>query len=106
LNALKEWGKYDTPIAIITHEEGTPALYRAHLNIEGSPMDTYLSLPGWTKGSVFVNDFNIGRYWDGGPQKTLYIPGPVLKTGINSIVVFELHKVGQELVFQDHPVLE
>jgi len=100
LNALTDWGKFDSATYYLA-----PALFRAHLNIEGSPVDTYLSLPGWTKGSVFVNDFNIGRYWDVGPQKTLYIPGPVLKTGANTIVLFELHKVGQELVFQDHPVL-
>jgi len=102
LNALKAWEKFDAA----THESATPALFRAHFNIEGSPVDTYLSLPGWTKCQVFVNEFNIGRYWNVGPQKTLYIPGPVLKTGANTIVLFELHKAGQELVLQDHPVLE
>jgi len=102
LSALtKEWVKYDH-----AHPPAGPALYRASLTIEGEPQDTYLALPDWTKGVVFVNDFNIGRYWSVGPQKTLYIPGPVLKKGVNSFVVFELHKSGLELVFQDYPVLE
>ena len=25
--------------------------------------DTYISFRGWTKGIVFVNNFNIGRFW-------------------------------------------
>ncbi len=39
----------------------------------------------WTKGVIFVNGFNIGRYWDKGPQKTLYIPAPLLKYGNNEV---------------------
>ena len=34
---------------------------------------------------VFVNGFNLGRYWDRGPQKTLYLPGPLLKEGQNEV---------------------
>ena len=51
--------------------------------------DTFLELPGWGKGCVFVNGFNIGRFWEIGPQKRLYIPAPLLKTGKNTILVFE-----------------
>ncbi|ASN07282.1 glycoside hydrolase family 35 protein [Virgibacillus necropolis] len=53
--------------------------------------DTFVELAGWKKGIVLVNGFNIGRYWEIGPQKTLYIPGPLLKKGINEIVVFDMH---------------
>jgi beta-galactosidase len=39
---------------------------------------------------VVVNGFNIGRYFNlAGPQRTLYLPAPMLKTGRNEIVVFE-----------------
>ena len=38
-----------------------------------------------------MNGFNLGRYWEIGPQETLYLPGPLLKKGDNEIVVFELH---------------
>lgn len=38
---------------------------------------------------VFVNGFNLGRYWKKGPQKTLYLPGALLKEE-NEIMVLEL----------------
>jgi beta-galactosidase len=31
----------------------------------------------------------MGRYWQVGPQQTLYVPGCWLKKGVNEIVVFE-----------------
>lgn len=34
---------------------------------------------------MFINGFNIGRYWDYGPQQTLYVPGPLLKRGNNDV---------------------
>ncbi|MEV7663317.1 beta-galactosidase family protein [Paenarthrobacter sp. NPDC089316] len=57
----------------------------------GDQADAFLSMSGWTKGVVWINDFCLGRYWSRGPQTTLYVPGPVLRRGTNSIVVFELH---------------
>ena len=70
------------------------------------PSGTYLLLDGWNKGNVFVNGFNIGRYWKVGPQKTLYVPGPLLRVGSNTIEVFEQHRPGHELTFLDHAILE
>ena len=35
------------------------------------------------------NGFNLGRFWNIGPQKKLYIPAPLLKKGDNEIVIFE-----------------
>lgn len=40
---------------------------------------------GWTKGVVFINGQNLGRYWNVGPQETLYVPGPWLKPGLNEV---------------------
>jgi len=51
--------------------------------------DTFLELDGWGKGCVFLNGFNLGRFWEIGPQKRLYIPAPLLKIGKNEIIVFE-----------------
>ncbi len=48
-------------------------------------------MSGWTKGVVWVNGRNLGRYWEVGPQKRLYCPAPFLKVGTNEIVVFDLH---------------
>ncbi|HPH43125.1 MAG TPA: beta-galactosidase [Candidatus Aminicenantes bacterium] len=54
--------------------------------------DTFLDLSGWRKGVVWVNGRNLGRYWDIGPQKRLFCPGPFLRKGRNTIVVFDLHR--------------
>lgn len=43
----------------------------------------------WGKGIVFINGINIGRYWQVGPQQTLFVPGVWLKKGVNEIVIFE-----------------
>ncbi len=69
--------------------------------------DTFLSLDNFTKGFVTVNGYNIGRYWEIGPQKTLYIPASLLKEGENEIIVFESDGIKGEPVieFTDTPVL-
>jgi beta-galactosidase len=51
--------------------------------------DSFLRLDAWGKGIVWVNLFNIGRFWEIGPQRTLYVPGTLLRDGSNEIVIFE-----------------
>lgn len=70
------------------YEEGLPAFYRFEFEAEERG-DTFLELTGWGKGCVFVNGFNIGRYWEIGPQKRLYVPAPLLRQGVNEVIVFE-----------------
>ncbi len=82
-----------------------PAIYRAVLDIKDTPKDTFLKLEKWTKTVVFVNGFNVGRLWNIGPQKTLYIPAPFLKTGENEINLFELHSSANTIEFTDKPIL-
>ncbi|MBM7566041.1 glycoside hydrolase family 35 protein [Paenibacillus sacheonensis] len=68
--------------------------------------DTFLDMQGWTKGVVFVNGFHLGRYWNKGPQRTLYVPAPLLRKGGNEIVIFELHHTREAaVVFTDRPML-
>ena len=69
-------------------EEG-PAFYRAVKEIRGVA-DTFVNPKEWNKGHVYVNGFNLGRYWTVGPQLTLYCPAPLLKEGENEIVAFEI----------------
>ena len=42
-----------------------PAFYAGQLHIdrEDQIKDTFISLNGWGKGIVTVNDFNVGRFW-------------------------------------------
>ncbi|MEV6007823.1 glycoside hydrolase family 35 protein [Streptomyces sp. NPDC051976] len=63
--------------------------YRGTVELE-EPGDTYLALPGWTKGYAWINGFLLGRYWARGPQRTLYVPWPVLNLGTNEVTVLEL----------------
>jgi hypothetical protein len=55
--------------------------------------DTYIDMSKYKKGIVWVNGHNLGRYWEIGPQYTLYCPEPWLKKGKNEIVVFDLHQL-------------
>ena len=71
-----------------------PRLYRGTFEVDEAA-DTFLALPGWTKGVAWINGFNLGRYWRRGPQQTLYVPAPLLKRGENEIVLFELHNAEQ-----------
>ena len=70
-----------------------PAFYKGVLTITGTPTDTYLHTCGWGRGHVWINGFELGRYWDPlGPQHTLYVPAPVLKSGANEILLFEVNR--------------
>ncbi|XP_061684759.1 beta-galactosidase isoform X2 [Syngnathoides biaculeatus] len=56
------------------------------------PQDTYVSLSEWRKGQVWINGFNLGRYWPSrGPQLTLFVPASILSTKApNNVTVLEL----------------
>ncbi|MFI6292061.1 beta-galactosidase family protein [Nonomuraea sp. NPDC050790] len=79
-----------------------PAFYRGTLQVE-RPADGFLALPGWVKGHVWVNGFHLGRYWDKGPQVTLYVPWPLLREGANEIVVLEMDGAPQDTVAELRP---
>ncbi|XEC93742.1 glycoside hydrolase family 35 protein [Paenibacillus tarimensis] len=78
-------------------QEAGPSFYRGTFQAD-ELKDTFLDMQGWTKGVAFINGFNLGRYWNIGPQRTLYVPAPLLRIGENEIVVFELHGCGEQCV--------
>ncbi len=86
MNELLERGKWKT--AAQTEKSESPSFYIYDFDVD-EPGDTFLDFKGWGKGCVFVNGFNIGRFWSVGPQRRLYIPAPLLKKGDNRIVMFE-----------------
>lgn len=104
------WQQYPLPLTDISkvdfqgeYKENTPAFYRFVFDVE-EPGDTFLDFAGWGKGCAFVNGFNIGRFWEIGPQKRLYIPGPLLKKGENEIILFETDgKAPGEIRLTDQP---
>ncbi|XP_051564790.1 beta-galactosidase-1-like protein isoform X1 [Myxocyprinus asiaticus] len=86
-----------------------PVIYSGTLKPTGLAWDTFVKLNGWTKGQVWVNGVNLGRYWpQKGPQQTLYVPGPFLSATLpNNITVLELERVASHsrILFMDRPQL-
>jgi beta-galactosidase len=109
---LSDWTTHTLPLTDLSglafeslSEQLEPSFFRGTLLVD-EPCDTFINLEGWTKGVVFINGFNLGRYWNIGPQKTLYVPGPLLKQGDNEIVIFELHGSNDcAVTFLDQPDL-
>ncbi|XP_039109658.1 beta-galactosidase [Hyaena hyaena] len=96
-----------------------PAFYTGNFSIPSGipdlPQDTFIQFPGWTKGQVWINGFNLGRYWPArGPQVTLFVPRHILVTSApNNIIILELERApcgdkGPEVCsveFVDRPVI-
>ncbi len=112
LQYLYNWTVYPLPLeqldALVFGAEPQttgPAFYRGHFEVSVLH-DTFLALPNWTKGVCWVNGFNLGRYWQRGPQHTLYVPGSLLKLGTNELIVLELHETADRIVeFREQAVL-
>lgn len=68
--------------------------------------DTFIDCRGFGKGVMFINGFNLGRYWEVGPIHSLYVPAPLLKEGTNEIIIFETEGISQEeLHFTELPII-
>lgn len=93
-----------------------PSFYYGTFNLppdEDKIYDTYIDMKDWTKGQIFVNYHNLGRYWPKkGPQVRLYVPKTFLKPGQNSIILFELEKAPCNMSspclvrFMDQPLID
>ncbi len=70
------------------YKENVPAFYKLEFEVN-DPADTFVDMTGFGKGCVFINGFNLGRFWEIGPQKSLYLPAPLLKKGTNTLIIFE-----------------
>lgn len=104
---LSKWEIYPLPLS---SPPGTPSDSKEpqQLSSESSPVvftgsfdldtvgDTFLELPEWTKGVVWVNGVNLGRFWIIGPQQSLYLPGCYLREAGNQITVLSLEPTGDE----------
>jgi beta-galactosidase len=86
-----------------THEKA-PTVHTLTFHV-GEKADTWLSLPGWGKGTVILNGFCLGRFWEIGPQQHLYIPAPLLKEGENTLVIVETEGKSGQAFLVDEPNL-
>jgi beta-galactosidase len=99
---VAEWKMYGFPFTDmkkIRFKENTgktidqPALYKGTVEISDTA-DTYFDMRGFGKGFVYLNGHNLGKYWEIGPQQTIYVPACWLKKGINEVIVYDELKYG------------
>lgn len=88
MDKMPEVKKSALTIASSNKLKDAPVVYRGSFDLN-EVGDTFIDMRTWGKGIVFVNGYNLGRYWHVGPQHTLFLPGVWLKKGKNEIVVFE-----------------
>jgi beta-galactosidase len=97
---LMDWEVFNLPLdagtlSAIRFAEGrqakAPAFFKGEFELE-KVGDTFLDLSRWKKGVVWVNGHNLGRFWEVGPQRDLFLPGCWLKKGRNEIIVFDLER--------------
>lgn len=76
-------------VEVMAHPKGRRGYYRGYFTL-GKTGDTFLDMQAFGKGLVYVNGHAIGRYWNIGPQQTLYVPGCWLKKGRNEVIVLDV----------------
>jgi beta-galactosidase len=82
-----------------------PAFYRGTFEL-ARVGDTFLDLRNLGMGVAWVNGHNLGRFWNIGPQQTLYVPGVWLTKGRNEVIVFDLKDDSQAwLAGRKKPIL-
>lgn len=99
---IKGWQMFSLPFDNIQSQvlknskfsASAPVIKKGMFNLQ-TVGDTYLNLSNWGKGVVWINGHNLGRYWNIGPQQTVYVPGDWLRKGRNEITIFELIKPEQ-----------
>lgn len=67
-----------------------PTFYTGTFTIE-KKVSTFLNLSNFSMGVVWVNGHNLGRFWDRGGARSLFLSEHFLKPGPNDILLLELH---------------
>jgi beta-galactosidase len=94
--ALTGWQVYSLPMASMPSVVATSAVGMQGPHFAAGSFrlagigDTFLDVRGLGKGVIWINGHALGRFWNIGPQGTLYVPGPWLKKGENEVVIFEM----------------
>jgi beta-galactosidase len=93
-----------TPVTAIAGPAFARAVFDLPPGTAGTE-DLFLSTDGLGKGVAWLNGFCLGRYWSRGPQRTLYVPGPVTAAHGNELIVLELGAATSEARFVPGPEL-
>jgi hypothetical protein len=89
---LSDWQYklWETPSAEGVPDAGLPVWWECETARPEIPMPLFLYPIGMSKGQVYLNSKAVGRYWETGPQKTLYLPEPWWKEQ-NKLSIFDEH---------------
>ncbi len=87
----------------VSRNANDPVFAKGYFNVD-ELAETFIKFPG-QKGCIWINGFNIGKYWNIGPDTALYVPSALLKKGRNEIVIFEQYQLDDKVTFQEHPGL-
>ena len=83
-----------------------PKFFKGEFSVS-SKADCFVRFDGFTKGYIWVNGFNLGRFWNAGPQRALYLPGALLRTDApNELLLLELEgSTASSVTVTDRPDL-
>ena len=103
-SAQPHWLPLRSPNVVSSLKKG---YYRANFTLK-KVGDTFINMEAFGKGMVYVNGHALGRFWNIGPQQTLYVPGCWLKKGKNEVVVLDIvGPKGDPVAYcQDKPELD
>ncbi|MBO3085992.1 glycoside hydrolase family 35 protein [Cellulomonas fengjieae] len=76
-----------------------PSFAHATFDTPDPDSDHFLDTTGWGKGVVWVNGFCLGRHWSRAPQRTLFVPAPILRAEGNDILVLVLDTAAPHVAF-------
>lgn len=113
--ALKNWAIYNFPVEAAFQQKAKfkaksaqgPAWYKASFSLTKTG-NTFIDVSRFGRGMVWVNGYNLGRYWKIGPQQTLFLPGSWLKKGANEIIVLDVDQPAADATVAglDKPILD
>lgn len=112
---LHNWSIYNFPVDASFQRKAKysskaaqgPGWYKASFALAKTG-NTFIDVSRFGKGMVWVNGYNLGRYWKIGPQQTLFLPGSWLKKGSNEIIVLDVDQPAADATVAglDKPILD
>ncbi len=97
---LRGWKIYSLPLEnpqgpASPCTSSAPTLYTGRFDLPETG-ETYLDMRQWHFGAAWVNGHNLGRFWDVGADRGLYLPSVWQNKGENQITVLELGQTPSE----------
>ncbi|KAF1005152.1 MAG: Beta-galactosidase [Luteibacter sp.] len=96
-DVLSQWQVYPLPLndlSTLPFHPGLdakgPRFLRGGFALDKVAGGSFIDMRGWSQGHVWINGHHLGRYWNIGPQQTLFVPAEWLRKGRHDVVVLEM----------------